>query len=132
MAVSTFLKRSVASRTRLASGRYEAGLAQIERWGTEPHRDQGRAIAYQALGRTAEADAALERLVARPGTTTPLLVADVHAQRGDTDEAFRWLAVAQKLRREENPALAAAVDFGDGRYFGLLKDDPRWAALSNE
>ena len=116
----------------LREGRYEAGLAQIERWGTEPDRDQGRAIAYQVLGRTAEAEAALERLIAMPGATTPVLIADVHAQRGDADEAFRWLAVAQELRREENPALALAVDFGDGRYFGLLKDDPRWAALSNE
>jgi adenylate cyclase len=81
----------------LVAGDREAALAAAE--GEDPVvRSGALAVAYWALGRKAEADAALRTTVATQADSNAYQVAWVYAYRGDRDEAFKWLerAYAQK------------------------------------
>jgi len=53
---------------------------------------------YHALGRKAESDAALAALTAKYATVAAFQIAEAHAYRGETDEAFAWLDRAYKQR----------------------------------
>ncbi len=84
----------------------------------------GLALAYHALGRRQESDAALERLVDGWGDTWPSLVVHVHAYRGEIDRAFAWL---EKEYEKFGPA-----GWGEWKYqrlFDNLRHDPRWATF---
>ena len=88
-------------------------------------RDFGLSLAYHALGRKADSDAALARATRDFGNEAPMNVAIVHAYRGERDQAFAWLEravderdllVGHKLLYE--PKLDALR--GDPRYKALL------------
>jgi tetratricopeptide (TPR) repeat protein len=72
----------------LAAVRRDAPLAQAA----------GLPIVYWALGRKAEAEAALRKLIAERANDAAYEIAEVYAYRSDRDEAFKWLerAYAQK------------------------------------
>ena len=61
-------------------------------------RDSGLASVYHAMGRKAESDAALARVSKERGSDVAFEVAQAHAYRGESDQAFAWLdrAYAQK------------------------------------
>jgi tetratricopeptide (TPR) repeat protein len=67
-------------------------------------RAQLEALSYFALGRHAEADAALERLAATPSEFAAYRVAEVHAYRGEADAAFVWLQRAASAESDDCPA----------------------------
>jgi TolB-like protein len=107
----------------LLEGRPEAALQEAERCAAELFRLQLTAAALHAQGRSVEARAALDQLVARHATDGPFQIATVHAWRGEPDQAFRWLERA-----------LAELDGGlmDLRLDPLLRGlapDPRFAAL---
>jgi predicted Zn-dependent protease len=54
-------------------------------------RRYGLALVYQALGRKAEADAALQELLAKDSEVAPVEIANVFAMRGDSPAALDWL-----------------------------------------
>ena len=54
-------------------------------------RRYGLALVYQALGRKAEADAALQELLAKDSEVAPVEIANVFAMRGDRPSALDWL-----------------------------------------
>ena len=82
----------------LAPGQREAALAAMQRETPEGAQLAGLAIAYYALGRKAESDAALARMVHEQADLLAFEIAEAFAFRGDVDEALRWLerAYAQK------------------------------------
>ena len=97
----------LAGLVLLARGDPAAALSEVERDKDEDNRRMGRAVAYHALGRKADADAALadlERSYARQ-SATPSGVAQVHAFRGDIDQAFAWLDRAYQQRDAQCPWL---------------------------
>jgi hypothetical protein len=51
----------------------------------------GLALAYHALGRTKEADAALAEYVAKYHADSAFDIAELFAFRGENDRAFEWL-----------------------------------------
>jgi tetratricopeptide (TPR) repeat protein len=110
------------SDTLIAQGRGEEALAEALREPEEWARLYHLAIVHHAVGHKMEADAALEELVVKYPVTT-FQIAEVHADRGETDAAFEWLERAYAGR--------------DGGLVGLkvsprlrsLHDDPRWAVL---
>jgi TolB-like protein len=85
----------------LLEGKAEDALTQMQE-ATDPS-DQltGLALAFYALHRRKEADAALERLEAEHAEDNPMAIADVYAFTGQNERALKWLAAAV-ARRDHN------------------------------
>ncbi|MGB0133429.1 tetratricopeptide repeat protein, partial [Dokdonella sp.] len=78
-------------------------------------------MAYHALGRKAESDAALAELtVLQPDERPTYDIASVHAFRGEADQAFLWL----ELAAEESGGNLPTVMLDP--LFENLHEDPRW------
>ena len=113
----------------ILEGRYDEALELVGEWSDEPIRQQGLALAYHGLGRNAEADAALRRLIELSQGEDRFLVAEVYAFRGEIDSAFEWLQVA-------SAQVEAAPWMRRGRrgltmmsyspFLRALHADPRW------
>jgi tetratricopeptide (TPR) repeat protein len=110
-------------RVVLAAGRAGEALESMQREETLLYRFTGLAIAYHALGRRIESDAALKQLEASCGDMAAYQIAEVHSYRGELDEAFAWLERAYQLHY-------AGLGFikADVRQAGIRKD-PRNAVL---
>ena len=106
--------------TLLAEKKLEAALEEMLKETPDGGRDAGLAMAYHALGREAESDAALDRLVKERADDMASWVAEVHAFRGDHDQAFAWLDRAYQ-QRDVNLWLFKTV-----LAFNNLKSDPRY------
>jgi Tfp pilus assembly protein PilF len=111
----------VAGQVQLAMGKPQAALAQTEQDQAEDARIFGQALAYYALARKPEADAAIANYEKKFGNDDPYEIAAVHAYRGEADQAFTWLERA-RLAHEEGCGLAKA----DPLLRGITKD-PRFA-----
>jgi TolB-like protein len=90
------------------------------------NRDFGLALAYHALGRKAESDAALSRVRDAGSDLNATSIAIVHAYRGEIDQAFEWLDRSIAVRNldlghklEKEPLLASLR--ADPRYLELLR-----------
>jgi TolB-like protein/Tfp pilus assembly protein PilF len=115
-------RRSLDLRPKGAGGHYfvgmvllardqpETALAEMLMETQEAVRLSGSAMAYFALGRTAEADAALEKMLKIEAERYPFQIAQVYAFRGETDEALKWLDRAYAHK--------------DGGGLPLIKSDP--------
>jgi TolB-like protein/Tfp pilus assembly protein PilF len=82
----------------LARGDREAALREMQQETSDNAQQEGLAIAYHALGRRAESDAALARMLKQQADEDAVGIAEVYAFRGQPDEAMQWLdrAYAQK------------------------------------
>jgi TolB-like protein/Tfp pilus assembly protein PilF len=87
-------------------------------------RDFGLTLAYHALGRKAESDAALARFTRTSGNLVPMNVAIAHAYRGERDQAFAWLEKAVDERD-----MLVGHKFWDEPKLEPLRSDPRYQAL---
>ena len=83
----------------LLKGDAPAALAEIEQEKSEVWRLIGLPMAYHALGRKTESDAALATLIAKFEKDGPYNIAYVYAFRGDADKAFEWLDKAVAISR---------------------------------
>ena len=86
-------------------------------------RDTGLALVNHALGKKAESDAALARVVHEAGAFWPYGIAFIHAYRGERDQAFEWLEKAYAARDVDLMFLQADP------LLMPLHTDPRWSAL---
>src|SRR5258707_9200330 len=80
-------------------------------------------IAYYALGRKKESDAALRELIAKYHTSSAYQIAEVYAFRNQSDEAFEWLDRAYAQR--DSGLIGTKVD----PLLKSLHKDPRYAAF---
>jgi TolB-like protein/Tfp pilus assembly protein PilF len=111
------------SKVLIARGQPEAALAAIEKESSEAWRLIGLPLAYHALGRGAESDAALRELTQKFAGEWAYQIAEVHAFRGEIDEAFAWLDRAYAQRDG---------GFSEMKGDPLLKNlegDPRYKAF---
>jgi len=103
----------------LRKGETEMALAEINQedsvW-----RQIYLPLAYHALGREAESDAALAQLIEDQEQEAAYNIAYVYAYRGEADQAFAWL---DKAVTYNDPGL---MDLGIEPLFANLHDDPRW------
>src|SRR5437016_8931207 len=76
---------------RLYLGQFAAALAAMQREPNEDYRLRGFAIAYSALDRPTESDAAPDSLTEKFASRDAYGIAEVHASRGEVDDALRWL-----------------------------------------
>jgi tetratricopeptide (TPR) repeat protein len=74
----------------IARGEREAALAAMQQETLEGNQLGGLAIAFFALGRKAESDAALARMI-KEEDDFPFNVAEAYAFRSETEKALRWL-----------------------------------------
>jgi len=109
----------------LARGEHEAALAAIQKESSEAWRAIGLPLAYHALGRRAESDRALRELTQKFAGEWAFQIAEVHAFRGEIDEAFAWLdrAYAQRdggLAEIKGDPLLKNLE-GDPRFEAFLR-----------
>src|SRR4029077_2081240 len=98
----------------------DAPLAEIEQETSEIYKMIALPMAYHALGRKADSDAALAALIAKYEKDGSSNIASVYAYRGEADKAFAWLD--------------KAVEYGDGglgeivteNLFDKIHNDSRW------
>lgn len=106
----------------MLKGEPEAALEEIRQeeviW-----RMIGLPMIYYALGRKAEADAALAELVEEHGGEAAYNIAYIHAFRGENDRSFEWL---EKAIEQDDPGLN---DLPVESLFTNLHGDPRWVPL---
>jgi DNA-binding winged helix-turn-helix (wHTH) protein/Tfp pilus assembly protein PilF len=105
----------------ILQGRFGEALELTGHMQNEADRLLARAIVYHGLGRDSDSDAALRALNESMPAGDPVRVAEVHAYRGESDEAFWWLQAATD----------SDVDQSQLRYSPFLKSlhsDPRWDA----
>lgn len=86
-------------------------------------RLSGTAAARWTLGERAASDAALQSLTQRYGHIARYEVGQVHAWRGETDQAFAWLQ--RSVEGNEGSVLYLSFD----PMLRSLHEDPRWKAL---
>jgi len=101
-------------------------LTEVQQQHRGGGRSVGEALAFTALGRKQDADAALKTLLTSYGKEAAYQIAEVYAVRGELDRAFQWLELA---RSQKDPGLSAIVGDpllqdlrGDPRYQVFLKN----------
>jgi TolB-like protein/DNA-binding winged helix-turn-helix (wHTH) protein len=111
------------SEIYVIQGRPQDALPEIKLVPYEPVRAFLYSIAYYALGRKKESDAALSELIAKYHTSYPYYIARVYAFRNQSDEAFEWLDRAYAQR--DSSLIKTKVD----PLLKSLHSDPRYAAF---
>jgi TolB-like protein/tetratricopeptide (TPR) repeat protein len=106
----------------LARNRPQAALEAFLKEPSEGGRLNGSALAYFALGRKADSDAALAHSLKRKFIFSTGIAA-IYAYRGESDDAFKWL---DRAYAEKDPLLYA-IEYRT--EFDKLHDDPRYKAF---
>lgn len=104
----------------LVQSKAKEALAEMQKETAEDYRRYGVALAYHALGKRKEADAALEGCIQEYQNSGAFQLAEIFAFRGETDKAFEWLDRAYKQRDS-----VLAVIKGD-MMLRSLEHDPRY------
>ena len=107
----------------LAQGRPRDALAEVLKEPQDLYRDLGEALAYHALGRRQESDAALARMISQYSNDGAYQIAQVYAYRGQIDQAFEWLNRAYRQRD------SGFMYFKTDLKMKSLRNDPRHAQL---
>ena len=100
-------------------GRFEEALV-LARDLPEPGRHFYAALALHGLGRRAESEASLRRLIDTAGDREPIRIIEAMAYRGDREEAITRLVAS--TRTCTNPWVRFSP------YLHSLRSDPRWEA----
>ncbi|MBX3702311.1 MAG: winged helix-turn-helix domain-containing protein [Steroidobacteraceae bacterium] len=122
----------IEAELMILQGRFDEALGVADRLAPGALREQILAIATYGLGQTAAAEAAVERMRRFDDFELPRRIAEIHAVRGEVDQAFEWLVAARDAE------LAAAATPGersrplnviDSLLLRALHDDPRWTEI---
>jgi tetratricopeptide (TPR) repeat protein len=118
------LSRALLGSVLMEMGKSNYAIAQLRQLPADYlFRLVVEAILYARQGNRAASDAALKRAQLLNGDSSHYQYADVHAQRGETDEAFASLDRAWAFR---DPGLATMKsDF----WLRPIRSDPRFAAF---
>jgi TolB-like protein/Flp pilus assembly protein TadD len=82
----------------LAAGKLDAALAQMQHATSDGGADAGIALVYHAMKRKGESDAALVRATNAYAEHWAYVVAQVHAYRGEIEQALAWLDRAHRQK----------------------------------
>ena len=107
----------------LAQAHPQEALAEMEREPEPALRLQGQALAYHALGRKKESDAALAELIKKYQADAAFQIAEVYAFRGEADKALEWLERAYAQRD------GGLAEMKGDPLLKNLERDPRYAAF---
>ena len=109
----------------LLQGKTEAALQEMQQETDEAHRLSVLPLAFHALGRRRESDAALAALKEKYAGDSAYQIAEVYAFRGEADLAFEWLERAY-VQRDGGVTVIKADRLmrglvGDPRYKTFLR-----------
>jgi serine/threonine protein kinase len=104
----------------LGLGRAEDAMAEAMRETGEDFRLWALAIIHQRSGRPLDADEALGEIIERFADESAYQIAEIHAVRGESDQAFEWLHRAYEQRD------AGLWISRQSPYLRSLHGDPRW------
>lgn len=107
----------------LAQGQPQQALTEVEKETGDWEKLSGEALAYYAVGRLQDSDAALNKLIATHQKDSAYQIAEVYAFRGRTDKAFEWL---DRSYRQRDPG---TQELKTGLLVRGLRQDPRYAEL---
>jgi TolB-like protein len=107
---------------QLLRGQSETALAEIMKETDEGSRLPGLAIAYFALGRRSDSDAALAQVL-KSQASRPFEIAGAYAFRGESDDALKWL---ERAYAQKDPYLCSVKGEVTLRK---LEADPRYKAF---
>jgi TolB-like protein/Tfp pilus assembly protein PilF len=110
-------------RVLLPQGKKNAALRAMQQETDEGWRLAGLPLAFHALGRRRESDAALATLKEKYAGDSAYQIADVYAFRGESDLAFEWLQRAFDQRD------GGITEIKSDRLVRGLVRDPRYKAL---
>jgi TolB-like protein/Tfp pilus assembly protein PilF len=110
------------SQIYLLQGRSQDALSEIGLIGYEPFRVHLYPLAYYALGRKKEADAALNKFITKYPSDA-YGIAEVYAFRNQSDEAFEWLDRAYAQRN------TGLINTKMSPFLKSLHQDPRFATF---
>jgi TolB-like protein/DNA-binding winged helix-turn-helix (wHTH) protein/Flp pilus assembly protein TadD len=109
----------------IVEGKPQQALAEIEKEPIEWGKLTGQALAYHALGREQDSNAALASLIEKYGPAGAFQIGQVYAYRGEADRSFEWLERAYKQRDPGLPEIKTDPLFKNLRrhpgYAELLK-----------
>jgi DNA-binding winged helix-turn-helix (wHTH) protein/tetratricopeptide (TPR) repeat protein len=108
--------------TQILEGRNDEALRKAETWADGIVRNQALALIYHGLGRAAESSEHLDKLIATVGRSEPIMVAEVYAFRGETDNAFEWLTASRSQPGTSRMLYASP-------FLKPLQADSRWAQV---
>src|SRR5882757_525731 len=107
----------------IVEGKPQQALAEIEKEPIEWGKLTGQALAYHALGRGQDSNAALASLIEKYGSAGAFQIAQVYAYRGDSDRSFEWL---ERAYNQRDPGLP---EIKTDPLFTNLRHDPRYTEL---
>jgi len=107
-------------KANLLRGDAEQALLETKKNRENEFRSAGLVMAYSTLGREAEAEKELQKLIFEYGETRPVWIAEAYSWRGEKDEAFEWL---ENTYSQRDNSLAYLL--GNNAFYSLI-DDPRW------
>jgi tetratricopeptide (TPR) repeat protein len=108
------------AKIRLAQGRNDEALAEIEQEKHEFFSLYGRNFILYAMGRETEADNLFAEFLEKYSATDPANTADLYAFRGNYDQSFKWL---NKAFEAKDPVLLEALTYPS---FKAMHSDTRW------
>ncbi len=130
------LRKSLAINPKIDYNHYLLGVIQLldghseearKEFSTDEeanNRDAGLALVNHVIGKRAESDAALARLIREGTDTWPYGIATIYAFRGEKDKAFSWLDRAFTARDSDLVTFVLADPL-----LASLHDDPRWVTF---
>jgi len=107
----------------VAEGKPQQALAEIEKEPLEWGKLTGQALAYHALGRDQDSNAALSGLIVKYNNGAAYQIAEVYAFRGESDKSFEWLERAYKQRD------GGLIEIKNDPLLKNLRHDPRYTEL---
>jgi TolB-like protein/Tfp pilus assembly protein PilF len=107
-------------RALLLKGDAAGALEEMQAETSEAWRRIGLPMAYHALGRKAESDQALAKLIAEDEKESTYNIAYVYAFRGEADKAFEWLDKAAEYHD------AGLTGIPTERLLDTIRKDARW------
>jgi len=104
-------------------GRGDEALSEATGESSEAYRLWSLAIIHHAAGREAVSDEALRELVEKYPDQMAFEIAEIHALRGQADQAFSWLERAYANRS------VMICHLNVSTRLSSLRDDPRWGSF---
>ena len=114
--------QSNLAQLELLEGHADKALAMFRK-SDEGFREFGIALAEHTLGHPRQSQQALDQLIANYGQDYAVQIAEVHAWRGDKEQAFAWLDRAYAGRD------GGLSDIKLDLYLAPLRSDPRFGAF---